>query len=616
MKQRKIKSQFSADFLKSEWDETKHPRDEGGKFSSSGGSGPAREPGVKLSTLKRFAHAADDVALTAKNEYAGVGYVNPGDALAHHFEFADQQTGEVDRIRQAARTAFESSMRDAGASPQEIVAWNTVRDFWKSSANDPAVDAVEFIMADRHGGSVWVGDWDDSGENISGVKGFEASQRPGHRQEAMAETEAATGFKESRLRWFADHEAAFHQALVRKAYGDSITLYRGVSNASGRPGTYRTTRTNGISSWSTDRETADTFGHTTYQMRVPTERVFSSFLGGFGVSGEFEVLVIGSKRDKVKIVRADMEKAESEADFDIDADPKDRNWLRARVTKAEWSEELHPRDEGGKFSGGQGSGAAVADKPASQRIPQSRVAHISATYEDAEEQLISDAEDYSDEPFEIGLGGMDGNGRGTHEINYPQLVDALEKSDIDVNRGINGALGVLESGEFKTAYNTDKGREDRSYMDMRRGTEERRFGEATPDAVYGAVAINRELEKIDGFERVYDGATAYGPVKFVLKPEVASRTTYTYGDSFADDAYSGTYSSRQGLAARTLLDHQTGWGGPAIPDYYEAQIHGGVKVSDIARISIRTSAYIDRMDSQVTKIKELAAKYGIPVEVK
>lgn len=49
MKLRRIVSQFSADFLKGEWDESLHPRGDDGKFSDGGGSGSAKPTAAERS---------------------------------------------------------------------------------------------------------------------------------------------------------------------------------------------------------------------------------------------------------------------------------------------------------------------------------------------------------------------------------------------------------------------------------------------------------------------------------------------------------------------------------------------------------------------------------------
>lgn len=86
-----------------------------------------------------------------------------------------------------------------------------------------------------------------------------------------------------------------------------------------------------------------------------------------------------------------------------------------------------------------------------------------------------------------------------------------------------------------------------------------------------------------------DNVDQYGEVRFTLKPEVRSRTTATVGDSLRTGVMSDGVTNpkpdllNMGLYKVGAVHHLSG--SPSA-DYVEAQIHGGVKVSDIDRIYV------------------------------
>jgi hypothetical protein len=96
-------------------------------------------------------------------------------------------------------------------------------------------------------------------------------------------------------------------------------------------------------------------------------------------------------------------------------------------------------------------------------------------------------------------------------------------------------------------------------------------------------------------------AEQYGEIRFVLKPEVRSRTTVTIGDSLragmlADNLTNPTPNLKNmGLYKQGAPDHT---GGLPIARYVEAQIHGGVKVADIERI-YAPSNMVDYVESML-----------------
>jgi hypothetical protein len=154
--------------------------------------------------------------------------------------------------------------------------------------------------------------------------------------------------------------------------------------------------------------------------------------------------------------------------------------------------------------------------------------------------------------------------------------------------------GILEGGRFKSQFETNR---SNGLLDKgRRAEMERRwFGLAanTDPArrpIYGYVAV--------GGVRSGDGALdQYGGIQVVLKDGVKSRTTATWGDSLNIPDYT-IPEPLDGMTWRSYALPTAGIGNGELkkldrdvdsPDwrehnYVEAQIHGGVSVSDIAEV--------------------------------
>ena len=162
------------------------------------------------------------------------------------------------------------------------------------------------------------------------------------------------------------------------------------------------------------------------------------------------------------------------------------------------------------------------------------------------------------------------------------------------------AIQIVEKGEFDTVFETNRSngavahdarrREEFASHDLHPGLD------PNLRPVYGYVAINNP---------VTIGASNYGNVRFELKPEVKTRSTMTDGDSLGShatpvpmsgppisraDAVAGSMGwygySNEGRATPVGADEirdviDTSYGG-----YVEAQVKGGVKIDDVARIHV------------------------------
>jgi hypothetical protein len=102
----------------------------------------------------------------------------------------------------------------------------------------------------------------------------------------------------------------------------------------------------------------------------------------------------------------------------------------------------------------------------------------------------------------------------------------------------------------------------------------------------------------------------YGEVRFTLKPEVRDRTTVTIGDSLRTGVMADAISNpkpdlvNMGLYKTGAVHHMAG---NPTADYLETQIHGGVKVSDIAHIYVPAG--------RVTAVKAMVEAKGLNIPV-
>lgn len=111
----------------------------------------------------------------------------------------------------------------------------------------------------------------------------------------------------------------------------------------------------------------------------------------------------------------------------------------------------------------------------------------------------------------------------------------------------------------------------------------------------------------------------YGDVKVTLKDNVAGRTTFSAGDSLnstlipvkVSDARAGTLSKSEMQASYQSARKETFYPQSELrsPDrigYFEAQVHGGVKVSDIKSVEI--SQYARVQPDTITALKMLGVE--------
>ena len=211
------------------------------------------------------------------------------------------------------------------------------------------------------------------------------------------------------------------------------------------------------------------------------------------------------------------------------------------------------------------------------------------------------------------------------ETQHAQFKEAAQES-IKVDVSPKTLSAILEDGRMKTAFEVPSSRaggnyanNQKDYLEIRLEGETKRIGvpEATlPEnrPVYGY------LTKGDEFD-----AYKYGAITVTLKDDVKDRTTMTAYDSLdgrltpapVSGALQGTLTDQQVWEASgpRTVDHLSGGNRPiSETPYYETQVHGGVKLSDIASITLppaeglMTQRQRDNIDSGKTTLEAALPK--------
>jgi hypothetical protein len=172
------------------------------------------------------------------------------------------------------------------------------------------------------------------------------------------------------------------------------------------------------------------------------------------------------------------------------------------------------------------------------------------------------------------------------ETAYAQGARILQETADDLvlstRRSMKSIERILSEGRFKSQFETNTSGGALN-QDLRARAEEFMFGydkavDVTKRPIYGY------LRK----EGASDGAAWYGDVLMDLKPAVRERTTAVWGDSLGLEAQPSPLSriratsySPRSIGNRDSLPRPGRTGSP----YTEAQIHGGLRIEDVARIT-------------------------------
>lgn len=185
----------------------------------------------------------------------------------------------------------------------------------------------------------------------------------------------------------------------------------------------------------------------------------------------------------------------------------------------------------------------------------------------------------------------------------------LDQAEVVVRVKDWGMEGILKDGRYKNQLETENavGHFDRGLrLKIDRGL----FGvpEDTPPGhhpMYGFLTDDTER----AWARRDGGATAYGPISLILKRGVRARTTFTDGDSLNDNRpWDGQVRSApsavdapsfRSFQHRKDLLKLTSVRDIAPHSYVEAQVHGGLALSDIDTVLFDRKADLDRFRAQL-----------------
>jgi hypothetical protein len=219
----------------------------------------------------------------------------------------------------------------------------------------------------------------------------------------------------------------------------------------------------------------------------------------------------------------------------------------------------------------------------------------------------------------------------SENVSKAQPVVAIETEDF---------LGVIKDGRFKTQHETRES--NGAYKPALRKEAELAIAGVPLDTksserpIYGYLAVqndgktaNTSPYNSDKWNVNNTGVGQYGEVRVVLKDSVRERTSYTIPDSLDRNAIPqplGKNSKTDLIKAGAYYDLSQSHGGYQRESYAEAQVYGGVKLSDIKAVyvvpsksyddSTRTYTPRDHV-AQANSIRAaLTAKgFDIPVEV-
>lgn len=244
-----------------------------------------------------------------------------------------------------------------------------------------------------------------------------------------------------------------------------------------------------------------------------------------------------------------------------------------------------------------------------------------------ENQRISEVEPrrkaaFYGEPATIAKAKSDGGGQVDPSIpsRVPRggasqdLKDFLNGSEVVMAFNPSGFSKFVKEGEAKNGFQQGTGgikKGKSGYLDGRKSGEENTMGipkqaGANERPVYAALEHPERTRSLQGGQN--NQMANYGGVQVVMNPSVKDRATFTVGDSLDYNAPRGIMASpvrdpanpvrqyaetedkrvkldfsggpdSQGMRIRTSYD-----AGPTPPSYVEAQIHGGLKTSDIKEV--------------------------------
>ena len=225
------------------------------------------------------------------------------------------------------------------------------------------------------------------------------------------------------------------------------------------------------------------------------------------------------------------------------------------------------------------------------------------------------------------------------------LKDFLNGSQVVMAFPPSGFAKFVKEGEAKNGFQKGTGgikKGKAGYLEGRRSGEEKVMGiekgaAAEGRPVYAALEHPDRARSLQGGQ--YNQMANYGGIQVVMNPSVKDRATFTIGDSLDYNAPRGIMASpvrdpadptRPGEFGPKSVHFNPGGGtssdkmtintprvdiGPMRPSYVEAQIHGGLKTSDIQEVRYYRGHEIPPgarklLEKQGVKIIELPPQMG------
>jgi hypothetical protein len=204
------------------------------------------------------------------------------------------------------------------------------------------------------------------------------------------------------------------------------------------------------------------------------------------------------------------------------------------------------------------------------------------------------------------------------------LGQYVERSQISVNvKGEQVLRAIVDSGRIRSALDSGIASHERGedYLSDRADLEHEWFG--TPidqrgDRTVYAAVTGRNVNQRESDEL----ARLYGGIQLVLRDEVKARSTFTLGDSFDDEQvrpfaldeqnpFVGVCFHNTGEVAELDFDQETIRGEFG---YVEAQVHGGVRISDIEAVRIPSweqvsQDTVDQLEAAGVRVEFEPARY-------
>lgn len=212
---------------------------------------------------------------------------------------------------------------------------------------------------------------------------------------------------------------------------------------------------------------------------------------------------------------------------------------------------------------------------------------------------------------------------------FQQAIVDSPDTRIVIHAPVSAVGGIVTQGRFRSQHETGR---TRGYKDpgfTREGMEGAALGVIVEDKTKSPIYAALHLGGVRAPEAV--GAEQYGPVGFVLKREVHGRSTFTQEDSLGLAYQSSPLTGRQTVANgmanaggrafgskrnadgtfsdMTSADHvrRTQRVGQPVDSYMEAQVLGGVSVSDIDYVTIPKGTVLPAAS------RKKLEKAGIPI---